>query len=82
MGLSKETTVELFDLQVRGLIATVFASAGIEPNEQAWAMLRGEKEVTMRDLGEISALGDFRLEFRAVPREERVPDGEEKQEDE
>jgi hypothetical protein len=69
MSLSKETTVELFELQVRGLIATIHITARVEPDDRSWQMIRGEREVTMRDLGELTMLGDFRFEFRAVVRE-------------
>ena len=69
MRLCKETAVELFDIQVRALIASIHANIRKEPDEKAWQMIRGEREITARDLGEISALGDFRLELRIETRD-------------
>lgn len=60
---SKETAAELFELRVRGLLALAFSRRGVEPNGDQWDMLRDEKEITLRDVGEITYLLDFDIEM-------------------
>lgn len=51
---------ELFELQVRGRAATAFAYGEVPPGDY-WPLLRGEVEITMRDIGEIGYLTGFNM---------------------
>ena len=73
---SIETAGELFEITVRGALAGAFAQTGVEPDEDQWEMLRGEREITMRDLGNIAhdLDLDLHLDLRpSVTREAQSP---------
>jgi hypothetical protein len=70
--MSKDDAVELFELRCRGALAAAFSHANIQPTEEQWQMLRGDKEITMRDMGEISFMTclNFQLSFVERARDE------------
>lgn len=51
--LSKEEYTELFEIKVRGVCAAAFLAQDIAPTLEHMSMLRGKREITMRDIGEI-----------------------------
>ena len=66
MKLSQEQAAELFTIRIRGAMAAAFEHANIIPTYEQWAMLTGTREITMRDLGEISFITrvHFSLSFQ------------------
>ena len=70
--MNKDTLAELFEIHCQGALAAAFQHAGITPIKKQWDMLRGEREITVRDIGEISfATG---LNFSMTLIEKRQPD--------
>lgn len=49
-----ETATELFALKLRGNLARMFDHRGVEPTEAQWKMLRGEQEISLRDISDIA----------------------------
>ena len=58
--ITSEENSELFELQVRGGLADAFAYSGMSPDAY-WPLLRGEREITLRDIGEVSAVTGFNM---------------------
>lgn len=52
--MDRDTAAELFEIRCRGILAAAFQYADKSPDDRQWEMLRGEREITMRDMGEIS----------------------------
>lgn len=72
MALTKDEAVELFMIKTRGAVAAAFDYASLPPDKKQWEMLRGEAEITMRDMGEIGfhTITQFNLSFQErLPRE-------------
>ena len=71
-ALSSDDRTELFLVQVRGTIATAFLYSSVAPDEKDWAVIRGNTDPTMRQLGEIGHRTGFnmhvQLHDRNVPR--------------
>ena len=74
--MTKDEFTELFAMQVRGSVATAFVHSRAEICDEHWQMLRGEKEFTMRDLGEIGHLTGVNphLVLRQLPEREKNHD--------
>lgn len=72
--MTKDECIELFEVRVRGMIATAFAYRGISPGEY-WPMIRGEKEITLRAIGEVDHITGFStiLELSERPDEPKDP---------
>jgi len=72
MTLEKDEAVELFEIRCRGALATAFDHAETQPTKEQWQMLRGTREITLRDMGEIgfSTVSCFSLSFHQRRREE------------
>jgi hypothetical protein len=60
-GLTRDELTELFLVQVRGTIATAFAHSGEIPDQNDWDAIRGLKEPTMRQIGEIGYRTGFNM---------------------
>lgn len=60
-NLSKEQLAELFRIQTIGTTAAAFAFGNVRPTKPQWEMLRGQREFTMRDLGEISFVTGYNM---------------------
>lgn len=71
--LTKEEFTELFEIQVRGTVATAFVYGQIQPGEY-WPMVRGEEELTMRAIGEIGHLTGYNMYLQLSQRHERDED--------
>lgn len=71
MALTKDETGELFTMQVRGLLATAYLHANMSPLPHHAQMIRGTREITMRDIAEVGFHTgvEFNTAFR--PRDER-----------
>ena len=54
MKLSREDFVQLFEISCLGSLASAFYHTQTEPTTEQWQMIRGEREITMRDMGGIS----------------------------
>lgn len=65
--LTKDEFTELFEMQVRGTIATAFVYGQVPPMEY-WSMLRGEEELTLRAIGEIGHLTGFNMNMQLSER--------------
>lgn len=63
-GISRETMADLFEIQVRGKAAESFLRSGVEPTDEHWKILNGDREITLRDIGEIGYLTGYEMEFR------------------
>lgn len=65
MSLTKKEAVELFEIRCRGALAAAFDHAEKSPTSEQWQMLRGTREITLRDMGEISfaTVTAFNLSF-------------------
>ena len=48
--LRRDDFTELFETALRGRIAAAFAHADLTPGEAHWKMIRGEAEITLRDI--------------------------------
>ena len=58
---------ELTELRVRGLFALMMQQRHVEPTEDEWDILNGEREITARDLGEIAGKYGFEVNFMSQP---------------
>ena len=67
MSLTKDEAAELFTMQVRGAIATAYLHANLTPLPHHAQMIRGTREITMRDIGEVGFHTgvEFNTAFRA-----------------
>jgi hypothetical protein len=61
MPLTRDEAVELLEIKCRGSVATAFAYADLMPTSSEWQMMRGSREITLRDLGEIGFKTDVEL---------------------
>jgi hypothetical protein len=69
MTLVLDEVVELLEIQCRGSVATAFARADLMPTSSEWQMMRGDREITMRDLGEIGFKTDVKFTMSLLSRE-------------
>lgn len=74
--MDKDTAVELFEIRCLGALATAFQHAEKTPDANQWAMLRGEKEVTMRDMGEISFSTCMNFSLSMIEKRQPAPEAE------
>lgn len=72
--LNKDDYTELFELRIRGILASGFAVSNVLPNAKHWKMLRGETDITMRDIGEINHITNVSLELHLMQRPPREDD--------
>lgn len=75
MKLSKEDFCKLFEIGCRGQLASAFYHTQTAPTPEQWDMLNGKREISMRDMGEISfatAL-EFSLNMSAIPADDETP---------
>lgn len=49
----KDDKIELFEIQVRGVLASAFTKSGCTPSKSQWGILRGADPMTMRDITEM-----------------------------
>lgn len=68
--MTKDEYAELFETQTRGIIATAFVHAQMSPDEY-WSLIRGEREITMRDLAKIGHTTGYHMHMQLVPHLER-----------
>ena len=52
--MTRDDTIDLFALSVRGELARAFMRSGMTPSPEEWHMLSGVREITMRDIGAIA----------------------------
>lgn len=74
--MDKDTAVELFEIRCLGALAAAFQHAEKTPDENQWAMLRGEREVTMRDMGEISFATCMNFALSVVEKRHTKPEAD------
>jgi hypothetical protein len=76
MKLSRDDFGELFEIACRGQLASAFYHTQVTPTLDQWQMLRGHREITMRDMGEISFATTLEcsLNLSAIPRDEKTKD--------
>jgi hypothetical protein len=76
MKLSKDDFGALFEIACRGQLASAFYHTQTTPNQEQWDMLTGKREITMRDMGEISfsTTLECSLNLSAIPRDETTKD--------
>jgi hypothetical protein len=60
--VNKNDKVDLFVISTRGLLTEAFARSNVSPGEY-WPVLRGEKEPTMRDIGEIGFVTGLQMKI-------------------
>ncbi|QJA43018.1 hypothetical protein [Phaeobacter phage MD18] len=70
MTLTKDETAELFTVQVRGAIATAYLHANKTPLPHHAQMIRGTREITMRDIGEVGFETGVEFTTALCPRDE------------
>lgn len=58
---TKDVAAELFEIRVRGALAMMLDLRKLEPTSEEWEMIRGQRDVTMRDIGEISHRANFNV---------------------
>lgn len=63
------TKGELFEVRVRGMIARMFDLRNVEPTKGAWLLIRGEKEITVRDIAEIAYALNLHIDISFCERE-------------
>lgn len=68
--LTKDEAVVLFEVRTRGVLAAAFSCANISPGDY-WQCINGKREITMRDIGEISHLTGCEIHMQLSPRMER-----------
>ena len=61
--MTKEEQLELFEVGLRGDIAKCFMMARVSPKEH-WAIIRGDREITVRDIAEIGYLTGFDINIK------------------
>ena len=73
MNLDRQSFAELFEIACRGTLASAFYHTQTEPDEIQWEMLKGDREITMRDMGEISfaTCVEFNMNLSAIPADEK-----------
>ena len=60
---SQDMAVELFEIRIRGMLARMFSARQTDPSPEQWEMLRGNREITLRDIGEIAFHLDFSVDL-------------------
>lgn len=60
---------ELLVIRVRGMFAKMFDVRMVEPSPEAWQFLRGERDITMREMGELAHELGFHIELNFVDRD-------------
>lgn len=68
-NLSMEQLAELFEIQTLGTVAAAFVFGDVPPTKSHWEMLRGQREITLRDLGEIEGLTGYNMQLTLTDRE-------------
>ena len=66
--LTRDDRTELFLAQVRGTIASAFNHSGVSPLPEEWAAIRGEIDLTMRQIGEIGHRTGFNMHINLIDR--------------
>lgn len=76
MALTRDEYLELFDIRVRGALATAFSHSDTMPGKDHWDMLRGSTEITMRDVAVVGYLTHCEptLEFTAGVVANEIPE--------
>jgi hypothetical protein len=64
--ITAEEYVEMFVIRIRGALADAFAHAGESPGEY-WPMIRGDAEITMRDIAAIGHLTGCTMHLSFTP---------------
>ena len=62
--MNKDAFTELFEIQVRGTIATAFAYVEVEPEMKHWEMMRGNQSPTLRDIAEIGHMTGYNMNIQ------------------
>ena len=62
--MTQSEFTELWMLSLRGTVATAFSHSQAQISDEHWAMLRGEVEFTMRDIGEIGHITGFNMNLQ------------------
>jgi hypothetical protein len=75
-ALNAEQASELFEIRCRGAMAEAFHSSGVEPTSEQWKILRGERELTLRDIAEIGFATDVKFAFSFHDIEDEKTKGE------
>ena len=68
-ALTRDDRTELFTVQVRGAIATAFAHSGVAPEIEDWAVIRGDTDPTMRQIGDIGYRTGFNMYVQLIDRD-------------
>lgn len=66
--MSRLESSELFDLRARGALAGMFLARGIAPSPDQWEALRGERDISLREVAEIALTLDCNVEIGMPPR--------------
>lgn len=74
MKLTREEFSDLFELTVAGTMAQAFTHAQIVPTKIQWEQLKGIREFTMRDIGEIGFVTGTQLNIhlQAMAQDEEI----------
>lgn len=62
--IKKDSIGHLFELSVRGAIASMFVQRRVEPNQHEWDLINGRETLTVRDIGEISLKLSFDIRIK------------------
>lgn len=62
--LTKDDRAELFEIQVRGAMATAFNQSSQVPTQEDWDLIRGLTEPTMRHIAEIGSRTGFNMHMQ------------------
>ena len=66
---------ELLQIRMRGMFARMFDIRMAEPSPEVWQFLRGERDMTMRDMGELAHELRFHIDIGFIDRrQEDAPD--------
>ena len=66
----KENLCNLLFISVRGEIAKAFINRDMNPTPEEWMLLNGNKELTLRDLGELA----YKLDYNPVWSFDPIPE--------
>ena len=68
--IPRDDFCELFNLQVRGGLAAAYLFSGKQPSADHWELLRGERIITMRDIGEAGYYTGYTISLNMSKRAE------------
>jgi hypothetical protein len=57
---------DLFEISVRGSLAYAFYLSHKHPTKQQWEMLQGKRDITLRDIGEVSYATGISMDLEFV----------------